>query len=748
MSLRNHTTIKDHQDVIRSWELDIQTKIIRYTDDQYNVDSGLRSEDIPLEEFIDTYVYNDDRYIVRKEFQNFLKKSFDKSFISWFEYREIDDSGNILYLEVTIFAKSEHLLMGITRDVTARRLVEINRKISESKLSLAVTQSEESIVITDVDGNIEYVNPKFTKVSHYTSEDVIGKNPRVLKSGIMPNQVYKNLWETITKGEVWRGVLCNRNKDGKLIWEDCVINPILDEQGNITNYLAIKEDITEKHFLQEQLKESENKLKDVFGAMTDVVVELDREGRYVFIAPTATDLLFIPSDKLLGMTLHEIFPKEQADVYLSYIHECLDTYKIITKEYALEIYGKIYWFEARFTPKSADTLLMISRDITLKKEAEKEMHLAHEKIVRSEEKFRELFEKSSDAILLIEGGVIIDCNQAAVQMLAYDSKDDLLGLFPVDLSPVNQVNGENSKKLAKAMMEMALEKGSHRFEWIHTRKNGEDFPVEVLLTSMLSVDGILQLHAVWRDITDRKKKEQELLFAKGKAEKADHLKSAFLANMSHEIRTPMNGILGFTELLIDPDISEEERTHFIEIIRKSGFNMMNIVNDILDISKIEAGEMELTMIQHNVLETLEYLFEFFGPEIKAKHLLWKKAFDENEKVIITVDQFKLNEVLTNLIKNAIKYTEEGSIELGLIQHDDEVEFYVKDTGIGIPYDKQDAVFERFIQAENEMTKMVEGTGLGLAITKAYVQMHQGRIWLESMPNEGSIFRFVIPVVQS
>jgi len=239
---------------------------------------------------------------------------------------------------------------------------------------------------------------------------------------------------------------------------------------------------------------------------------------------------------------------------------------------------------------------------------------------------------------------------------------------------------------------------------------------------------------------------KELEAAKEKAEESDRLKSAFLANMSHEIRTPMNGILGFAELLLEDNISPEERIQFLNIIKKSGRNMVSIINDIIDISKIESGQMELQMLKHNINDTLQYLYDFFRPEAENRGLNFSLVIDANEKeTIILVDQFKLNEILTNIIKNSIKYTYEGSISFGCKKKEKHIEFFVKDTGIGIPIEKQKDIFKRFIQADNDVAHVVDGSGLGLSITKAYIEMHHGEIWLESEEGKGSSFYFTLPI---
>lgn len=244
----------------------------------------------------------------------------------------------------------------------------------------------------------------------------------------------------------------------------------------------------------------------------------------------------------------------------------------------------------------------------------------------------------------------------------------------------------------------------------------------------------------------------ELIEAKDKAEESDRLKSAFLANMSHEIRTPMNGILGFAQLLKQNDLTGAQQREYIKIIEKSGIRMLNIINDIIDISKIEANLMKTSISTTNINDQIEYVYTFFKPEVVEKklQLSFKIELPACEANIQT-DREKLYAILTNLVKNAIKYTKTGSIEFGysLIECSEPVElqFYVKDTGIGVPKDRQIAIFERFIQADIEDLNALQGAGLGLAITKSYVKMLGGRIWVESEIDSGSIFYFTLPYIQ-
>lgn len=250
---------------------------------------------------------------------------------------------------------------------------------------------------------------------------------------------------------------------------------------------------------------------------------------------------------------------------------------------------------------------------------------------------------------------------------------------------------------------------------------------------------------IFHDITERTQAEHELIKAKEKAEESDRLKSAFLANMSHEIRTPMNGILGFTELLKEPHLTGKERHNYITIIEKSGTRMLNIINDIINISKIESGQMEISVSTTNVSKQIEYIYTFFKPETKQKNLLFtcKNALD-NDEAIIKTDSEKVYAILTNLVKNAIKFTQTGSIEFGYDKSGETLTFFVKDTGIGISQKQKEFIFERFRSGSESLIRNYEGAGLGLSISKAYAEILGGKLWFESEVGKGSTFYFSLP----
>jgi PAS domain S-box-containing protein len=303
---------------------------------------------------------------------------------------------------------------------------------------------------------------------------------------------------------------------------------------------------------------------------------------------------------------------------------------------------------------------------------------------------------------------------------------------------------ESDKRAVEKAVVQAMIDGVNVIESTLLSRSGNFVPF--LLTGVrFENNGEKFLMGIGIDITNKKKADDELIRARNKAEESDKLKSAFLANMSHEIRTPMNGILGFANLLKQPDLSEETQQKFIKIIEKSGERMLNIINDLIDISKIESGQMEVTLSETNLHETLDFLYSFFKTDAGKKgiDLSFYSPLKQDEATIIT-DSGKLYAILTNLIKNAIKFTLKGTVDFGYEIKGEFIEFYVKDTGIGIPKDKQRKVLERFIQADFKLSSGYEGAGLGLSISRAYIEMLGGKLTLESEPGVGSQFYFTIP----
>jgi signal transduction histidine kinase len=284
---------------------------------------------------------------------------------------------------------------------------------------------------------------------------------------------------------------------------------------------------------------------------------------------------------------------------------------------------------------------------------------------------------------------------------------------------------------------------NNQFDQIEVVENNDTKTYSITKQSIKSQTGSRLV--IMRDITSLKKTEEELIRAKERAEESDRLKSAFLANMSHEIRTPLNGILGFTELLNSSDLTDKEQDDYLEIIRKGGDRLLKIINDIIDISKIESGQMQVSISKTNITEQLHTIYSFFKPEADSKKIvLINRNGSPVEETEIATDAQKIYAIQTNLVKNAIKFTQSGFVEFGFEKRNSHLEFFVKDTGTGISNEQKKFIFERFRQGNDTLTRNYEGTGLGLSISKAYVEMLGGKIWFESEYGKGTIFHFTIP----
>ncbi len=373
-----------------------------------------------------------------------------------------------------------------------------------------------------------------------------------------------------------------------------------------------------------------------------------------------------------------------------------------------------------------------------------QLNKSEEAMRKSEEDlqlFRNLINQSNDAVFIInpETSRFLYINDKACTNLGY-SDEELLSMSVVEIEATIPDNFLWNRHVMDIR-----EKGNMVMEGAHKRKDGSAFPVELSL-NYISQEKKNYLLALTRDITGRKLAETILKKAKKDADAANHAKSAFIANMSHEIRTPMNGIIGMAELMQDTELTNEQM-EYLDILKLSGDNLLLIINDILDISKIESEKFELEHIDFNLCRTIDDTLKILTKSTNEKGLGLSARLSPDTPDIILGDPGKLRQILINLIANAVKFTENGEIIVSVdleSRTDDEIflHFAVSDTGIGIPEDKRDHIFDTFTQADSSTTREYGGTGLGLSISSRLVEMMKGKIWVESEVGKGSTFHFI------
>lgn len=337
----------------------------------------------------------------------------------------------------------------------------------------------------------------------------------------------------------------------------------------------------------------------------------------------------------------------------------------------------------------------------------------------------------------------LGANSVFLQKLGMSSAEEIIGKNDFDLTV------QQKAKKYRADDKMVIDSGKPILKIEETLPDANNV-MHTTLTNKIPLlnefNKIIGVLGTYEDITEIKEIQKKLLAAKEKAEESDRLKSAFLANMSHEIRTPMNGILGFAQVLQNQDLPHETREKFLNIIQQSGLQLLGIINNLVDISKIESGQMTVTRAKVNLNELIKEQVQFFELEAKDKKVkLTYQLGADDQKALFYCDAQKLRQVFVNLINNAIKYTVEGGqIVVSYKILDDHCKFFVKDTGLGIPDTFKPLIFKRFHQESNKVTNIYGGSGLGLAICKAFVEMCHGKIWFESEQNKGTTFYFTIP----
>ncbi|MFL5605836.1 MAG: PAS domain S-box protein [Gemmatimonadaceae bacterium] len=635
---------------------------------------------------------------------------------------------------------------------------------SESRSRAVLDAMSEGMLLTDLNGHILVLNPSARRIIGVAQdEDDVTLDkvlPRLLDEhgapiavDSLPTRITLRTGEPITNATI--GV---RGTDGSPRWLLVNTHPLSREAGDRPHAaVAIFRDITfERRVSDERAAQAEalelqnrellaqadalGRGEALFRSLVDTagsaIVGLDREGK-VFEWNREAEALF-------GVARAEAIGQPYAEAFVTPQHRSRmrgGIAAVLAGEPLRNLVGPVksrrgekrtvLW---NITPlraadgEAAHGLIAAGLDIT-EREA-------------SDERFRVLFERSSDAHLLYDEHGVIDCNDATLRMLRADGKEMVLGRSPIDLSPRRQSDGRLSVVVGDQMRQLARLRGYHRFEWTHQRMDGSEFPVEITLTPVRlhSREVIL---AVWHDIAERKSVEDALRSAKDAAESANRTKSEFMTRMNHELRTPLTAIIGFSRVLLQgKEGSLGAGVHrYVERIRVNGMHLLSLINQILDVAKVEAGRMELDFETVAVDALVRDTLAMLDSTAEAKGLVLRCDLPPRVAPLIT-DEGKLRQILINLVGNAIKFTNDGEV---CVRVDVDplsgraTSIVVSDTGIGIPAERQLKVFDPFEQGDSSTRRQFGGTGLGLSIVKTFAALIGARITVESKVGEGTTF---------
>lgn len=687
--------------------------------------------------------------VIGKSYKDFLHPNFQNDFED--SYLEFKESGFLKNSFYKIQHKAGHYLdielegrIGCNSDGSFRQTYCVFKDISEQK------QAEEKVrlveknlqntfdispsIISKVNIETGYfveANQAVSRILGYTVEEFISKP---LIEIIHPEDRQRTIDERLEQQKGKKTTFFENRylcKDGSYKWLAWHSTSV-DDNGIV---IAIGSDINEQKMIEQEMVKTKQFYENIIEGVQDGILVTDKNDVIYYANSAMGKISGVPREEIQELNILTGFAKETTDEFKAYYKQAKKEKKPLWYDIKLKTpSGKSSyqngWLIPQYQNKTYLGVICTVRDVTKRSNAEGKVRKLSTAVEQS----------PSMTVITDTTGELEYVNPKFTEITGYNSTEAIGQKSNILKS------GEQVASFYKTMWETINSGKVWRGQFHNKKKNGELFWEAASISAILNKKGeVVNYIKIGEDITEQKSIEEKLKTALEKALESDRLKSAFLSNMSHEIRTPMNGILGFINLLNRPNLSKAQIDRYSAIINKSGFRLLNTINDIIDISKIEAGEMLVSKSETSISNLMDEVYAFHSVEAKEKGLSLKLESSNTIKdLTVITDNHKLHGILTNLIKNAIKYTEKGSITFGYVLKNNCIDFYVEDTGIGISKGRLHAIFNRFEQADIEDRKAFQGSGLGLTIAKAYAEMLEGEISVVSEESKGSKFTFTIP----
>ena len=631
--------------------------------------------------------------------------------------------------------------IGITQDISVRTNIAKALQSSENKYRDLVEKINDVIFSIDTNGVCTYVSPIIKLLIGHTPKEIIGYHFIKL---IHPDHkiTFEGALKKVSLGTTVVSELKIRNKNGSYRWIRSSMRPIYGEDGLFIGIHGVAQDIEEARTAELSLRESEKQFRLVATHISDIIFEWNLEnddliwyGNPAIISPELSPIkkfselnsLVEPDDRVKLMSLWQK-AKDNKEAW----KEELKIFPSNSTE-PIHILGSgLILFKNNKPYKGFGTLT----NVTNEKKLVQNLKHSNERLAQHISKTNGLLTAIPDMMFSFDKSGYITEYHSNDRKELYREDSEFINKNVLDILP-KDIGIMTMDKITRVLSTKQVDTYKYQLEI-----GGE---IQTYESRMVYLNSTHTL-AIVRNITESELAKEELIAAKERAEESDRLKSSFLANMSHEIRTPMNGIIGFSELLNSRTINPEEREYYTSVIVKSGHQLLEIINDVLEISKIETGQIQVNNSSVRILDVFNILHSFFS----------NKAQDNNNELIIDplivdsditfiTDEGKFKQILNNLLSNAIKFTKNGTIKYGFSIIDDRfIEFYVQDTGIGISKKEQDKIFERFTQANPKIMRQHGGTGLGLSISQSLVEILGGKIWVDSEIDKGAKFSFSLP----